>query len=259
MPESTTVATELTSQYITQVAGDLESNLKEQERIGADIAALQQQLTALQQDHSVLVNIQQALGVTHAPDRPAAAAESAAVPTRQQKTEAAPPASEGRARPQPCGKRRPRSRPPTSPTPKAGTTAPRPTLVELIRRHLAEQNEPRSAAEISTALSQAHPERNIKTKVVRVTTEGLVAKSQAQRTKQGASVFYTAPPRPGRQLRPGPRRRLKVPAAEATGQQPHTTRHQGLNQHAREVRAVARALPRQQVGRRQGCVRACAA
>ncbi len=69
MPESTTVATELTSQYITQVVGDLESNLKEQERIGADIAALQQQLTALQQDHSVLVNIQQALGVTHAPDR----------------------------------------------------------------------------------------------------------------------------------------------------------------------------------------------
>ncbi|MFJ8061047.1 hypothetical protein [Streptomyces sp. NPDC096142] len=52
------------------------------------------------------------------------------------------------------------------------TTA-RPTLVELIRRHLAEQNEPRSAAEISTALSQAHPERDIKTKVVRVTTEGL--------------------------------------------------------------------------------------
>ncbi len=220
MPESTTVATELTSQYITQVAGDLESNLKEQERIGADIAALQQQLTALQQDHSVLVNIQQALGVTHAPDRPAAAAESAAVPTRQQKTEAAPP-SKRRTRKTTAVRETTAKKPAAhKPTPKAGTTAARPTLVELIRRHLAEQNEPRSAAEISTALSQAHPERNIKTKVVRVTTEGLVAKSQAQRTKQGASVFYTAPPRPGRQLRPGPRRRLKVPAAEATGQQP---------------------------------------
>ncbi|WP_406117706.1 hypothetical protein [Streptomyces sp. NBC_00989] len=82
------------------------------------------------------------------------------------------------------------------PLPKAGTTAARPTLVELIRRHLTEQNEPRSAAEISTALSQAHPERGIKTKVVRVTLEGLVAKSQAQRTKQGAAVFYTAPTAP---------------------------------------------------------------
>ncbi|MFJ3899899.1 hypothetical protein [Streptomyces sp. NPDC090083] len=196
MSESTTVATGLTSQYIAQVAGDLESNVKEQERIGAEIAALQHQLAALQQDHSVLVNVQQALGVTHEPDGPSAAAEKAAAPSRQQKTEAAP-----------TGKRRARKVPAVRnttaekqaahrPTPKTSTTAARPTLVELIRRHLAEQNEPRSAAEISTALSQAHPERNIKTKVVRVTTEGLVAKSQAQRSKQGSSVFYTAPATP---------------------------------------------------------------
>ncbi|MDH6703031.1 putative transcriptional regulator [Streptomyces sp. MAA16] len=65
--------------------------------------------------------------------------------------------------------------------------------MELIRHHLAEQGEPRSAAEISTALGKAHPERDIKTKVVRVTLEGLVAKSQAQRTKQGPSVYYRAP------------------------------------------------------------------
>ncbi|MGY3206302.1 hypothetical protein [Streptomyces sp. TE5632] len=58
------------------------------------------------------------------------------------------------------------------------------------------RHQPRSAAEISAALGQAHPERGIKTKVVRVTLEGLVAKSQAQRTKQGASVFYTAPAAP---------------------------------------------------------------
>jgi predicted transcriptional regulator len=78
--------------------------------------------------------------------------------------------------------------------------------VELIRHHLSEQNEPRSATEISTALGQAHPERDIKTKVVRITLEGLVAKSQAQRTKQGASVFYTAAP-----SAPGP---TTAPAAE---------------------------------------------
>ncbi|MFD4880732.1 hypothetical protein ACFWOB_46260 [Streptomyces sp. NPDC058420] len=196
MPESTAVATGLTSQYIAQVAGDLDSNVKEQERIGAEIAALQQQLTALQQDHSVLVNIQQALGVTHEPDKPSAVAEIAAVPSLQQKTEAAPP-SKRRARKTTAVRETTAKKPAAhKPTHTTGTAKARPTLVELIRRHLAEQNEPRSAAEISTALSEAHPERNIKTKVVRVTTEGLVAKSQAQRIKQGASVFYTAPTAP---------------------------------------------------------------
>jgi hypothetical protein len=192
MSESTTVATGLTSQYIAQVAGDLESNLKEQERIGAEIAALQQQLTALQQDHSVLVNMQQALGVTREPDEPSATAESAAAPSAQQETEAAP-AGKRRARKTTAVQETTAKKPATS---KAGTTAIRPTLVELIRRHLTEQNEPRSAAEISTALGKAHPERDIKTKVVRVTLEGLVAKSKAQRTKQGASVYYTAPDAP---------------------------------------------------------------
>ncbi|MBZ3905956.1 hypothetical protein [Streptomyces griseiscabiei] len=68
-----------------------------------------------------------------------------------------------------------------------------PTLVELIRRHLTEQSEPRSAAEVATALTQAHPDRRIQTNVVRTTLEGLVAKSNAQRTRQGSSVYYTAP------------------------------------------------------------------
>ena len=65
-------------------------------------------------------------------------------------------------------------------------------MVELVRAHLTEQSEPRSAAEVSTALDQAHPERGIKTTVVRSTLEGLVARKQAQRSKQGSSVFYTA-------------------------------------------------------------------
>ncbi|MFI1487980.1 hypothetical protein [Streptomyces sp. NPDC020747] len=44
----------------------------------------------------------------------------------------------------------------------------------------------------SSALPQAHPDRTIKTTVVRTTVEGLVARSHAHRTKQGSSVFYTA-------------------------------------------------------------------
>ncbi|MEU1600662.1 hypothetical protein ABZ468_50025 [Streptomyces sp. NPDC005708] len=71
--------------------------------------------------------------------------------------------------------------------------AARPTLVELIRSHLTKQSEPRSAAEVTTALDTAHPERGVKTTVVRTTLEGLVAKNRAQRIKQGGSVYYTAP------------------------------------------------------------------
>ncbi|MGW1047366.1 BlaI/MecI/CopY family transcriptional regulator, partial [Streptomyces sp. NPDC002547] len=74
----------------------------------------------------------------------------------------------------------------------ADAKAPQPTLVELVRYHLAEQGDPRSAAEVATALDTAHPERGIKTTVVRTTLENLVAKNQAQRTKQGRSVYYTA-------------------------------------------------------------------
>ncbi|MGW3141472.1 hypothetical protein [Streptomyces sp. NPDC001139] len=67
-----------------------------------------------------------------------------------------------------------------------------PTLVDLVREHLAGQSEPRSATEITAALEQQHSERTVKTTVVRTTLEGLVARNQAQRTKQGVSVFYTA-------------------------------------------------------------------
>ncbi|MFC8248578.1 hypothetical protein [Streptomyces chartreusis] len=189
MPETTAPATELTSQYVAQVTNDLERNVKEQERISAEIASLQEQLAAVQHDHTVLVNVQQALGITQAPTQPAAEVESAAVPSPRQKTGAARGGKKARtstAAPKKATAKKPVAKPDAS-------KAARPTLVELIRRHLLELKEPRSAAEISAALGQAHPERQFADKVVRVTLEGLVAKSQAERTKQGRSVFYTAP------------------------------------------------------------------
>ncbi|MGI5380590.1 hypothetical protein ACQEV2_41585 [Streptomyces sp. CA-251387] len=191
MPETTTPASELTSQYAAQVTGDLERNAKEQERIGAEIASLQEQLASLQHDHTVLVNMQQALGITAAPTAPAAEPENAAVPSPRQKAGAArgekPRTRKSTAAPGKAAAKKPVART------EGATKATQPTLVELIRRHLVELKEPRSAAEISAALGQAHPERQIATKVVRVTLEGLVAKSQAERAKQGKSVFYTAP------------------------------------------------------------------
>ncbi|MFF0693828.1 hypothetical protein ACFYU4_14515 [Streptomyces tendae] len=273
MSESTMQsATELASQYSVQVTDDLERNVKEQERVSAEITALQQQLAALQHDHALLVNMQQALGITSPPSpsvpEPAAAPESAAVPaprggaaprssagksTRNKKATTAPkraaaPKPSAKAVSKPAAKKatKPAATTTTETAPKtADKTAPkttakatdkapaksaektagksaaktagkpaakkaaareagRPTLVELVREHLAGQREPRSAAEVTTALGEAHSGRTVKTTVVRTTLEGLVAKNQAQRTKQGTSVYYTATEAaaPGREQRP---------------------------------------------------------
>jgi hypothetical protein len=184
MSQTNTASTELASQYSAQVAGDLERNIKEQERLSGEIEALQKQLAALRHDHTILVNLQQALTVPTTAAEPAAQ-PAATVPVPRRKAAPAPGAAEQTKAKKPAGRKQAAK--------KNTATAPAaPTLVTLVREHLAGQSEPRSAAEIATALDQQHPERAIKTTVVRTTIEGLVAKSQAQRTKQGSSVFYTA-------------------------------------------------------------------
>ncbi|MDG9720268.1 hypothetical protein [Streptomyces sp. DH24] len=208
MSENTTAAGDLASQYAAQVTGDLDRNVKEQERISAEIAALQEQLATLQQDHSVLVNMQQALGVTPAPVQSAPATVPAprtkAAPDRARKstrakntkttkttkkeTTAAPAPAKSQPKSQPKS-----GKPAAGKTPATAAKTAGPTLVELVRAHLAEQGEPRSAAEVATALGKTHADRSFKTTVVRNTLENLVAKGQAQRSKQGNSVFYTAP------------------------------------------------------------------
>ncbi|MDX3763715.1 hypothetical protein [Streptomyces sp. AK02-04a] len=191
MPESQTHSTELTSQYVAQVTGDLERNTKEQERIGVEIEALQEQLRALQHDHTVLVNMQQALGSAS----PATETAPAAAPSVPHQTSAEPEQSKPKEAAA-TGAKKTASKKPAAKAPSVkastATAAAKPTLVEVIRGYLEQQSEPRSAAEITTALTQAHPERSVKTTVVRTTLEGLVAKSHAHRTKQGSSVFYTA-------------------------------------------------------------------
>ena len=189
MPETTAPPTELTSQYSRQVADDLKRNLKEQERISGEIDALKAQLVALEQDNTVLVNIQQALGTSAAP----AVSESttAVRAPRKKKTAASMADKQPRAKKSATPARK-QTRKKNAPEASAVPSA-QPTLVDLVREHLTGQGEPRSAAEITAALDKQHPERNVKTTVVRTTLENLVAKNQAQRTKQGASVFYTAP------------------------------------------------------------------
>ncbi|WP_108999033.1 hypothetical protein [Streptomyces rishiriensis] len=199
MSETTAQTTELTSQYSAQVTGDLERNLKEQQRLSSEIEALQEKLTALQHDHTILVSLQQALGIPAASDAPEAEPVTA-VPAPRNKAAAASgaPKQAKAKKTAPAGKAAPAKKRASKKTTAAQSAAPTaaPTLVELVRAHLTGQGEPRSAAEITTALGQQHPERAVKATVVRTTLEGLVAKNQAQRTKQGSSVYYTSPEAP---------------------------------------------------------------
>ncbi|MEU8651311.1 hypothetical protein [Streptomyces sp. NPDC048737] len=226
MSETTTQTNGVTSQYAAQVAGDLERNLKEQDRVAGEIAALQEQLASLEKDRTVLLNVQQALGVESAPAAPATektATEKTAVekkaPVEKTLVEkaAAVPAPRKKA---PAGaSRRPKAAKPAAAAakpavkkpaarPAASKTAPKadqPSLVSLVREHLAGRSEPRSAAEVAQSLGEQYPERNIKTTVVRTALEALVARNHAQRGKQGTSVFYTSPEAPA------------APAADAEG------------------------------------------
>ncbi|MGA5117582.1 hypothetical protein [Streptomyces pseudogriseolus] len=275
MSDHSTVATDLTSQYVAQVANDLERNAKEQERVGAEIAELQGQLAALRRDRALLVKMQQALELAVAPAGAADAAEDTSTadvaedaggagvaeavavgeppavtetseetavsdratvpaprsrggvksgtrkPKREQKkvtaggaAKSTGPSKSGASKPGGPAKaagakaaRKPATSAPASAGKASAAKAPRkapakaaqpargdaPKLVDLVRGHLAEQKEPRSAAEVAAALDQAHPGRTVKVTVIRSTLEGLVARNQAQRSKQGTSVFYTAP------------------------------------------------------------------
>ncbi|MFD7462954.1 MULTISPECIES: hypothetical protein [unclassified Streptomyces] len=219
MSDDTTAPSDLAAQYAARIADDLQSNVKEQERVSAEIEVLQSQLAKLRHDHTVLVTMQQALGLPPSSGETATAvgtaAGTAAVPAPRKKNPASGKAKQTRAKKTAAASRG--TKPGRQATGKgtatrrsaaagkgaaSGKTADEPTLVALVRGHLTETKEPRSAAEVAAALEQAHPERSIKTTVVRTALEGLVAKSQAQRSKQGNSVFYSAPDAPVEEPQP---------------------------------------------------------
>ncbi|MET8561065.1 hypothetical protein ABZV75_10915 [Streptomyces flaveolus] len=168
MPEAKLTTTELLTHYSSQLTQDLERNVQEQDQVRREIESLQARLLTLQHDHTVLATMQQAL--------------ESGIPLQQVPVSASVQGYDLPTASGPGGTRRKQKTP---------------TLVALIRAYLAEQSEPCSAAEIATALSEAHPDRVIKTTVVRTTLEGLVARSSAQRLKQGHSVFYTSLGRDG--------------------------------------------------------------
>ncbi|MGW7080063.1 hypothetical protein [Streptomyces sp. NPDC054866] len=183
--------------YAARVAADLETNRKEQERLGAEVTALQEQLRTLESDHALLLSMQQALGssnTTAATDKKASNRASTGKKAVPAPRASANNSSAARTKKPAATKPKDKSAKgaPKAAAKKSAEATSGPTLVELIDNHLSKQSEPRSAAEITSALAQDQPGRTIKTTVVRTTVEGLVAKGRAHRTKQGSSVFYTA-------------------------------------------------------------------
>jgi hypothetical protein len=254
MPENATAPySELASQYATKVTADLEHNKQEQALVSSEIEALQEKLAGLQRDHAVLVNMREALGLTPRDPAPPVPATTADVPGPRKN--AARSGAGGAATPRPAASRRttsgsgkakqsrrkksaadasptntsaasqakaqPKAKAKTATQTQPGAAADKakadkqPTLVDLVRNHLTGTNEPRSAAEITTALSEAHPQRGVKATVVRNTLENLVARGQAERSKQGSAVYYTAAGKAQEQ----PSRQVPETSSAATGQE----------------------------------------
>lgn len=222
MSESTTDTAGLTHQYSTQVAADFETNLKAQERLSGDIAALQEQLAALQHDHSVLVNIQQALGVTQTTKEPTPSTETATVPSPGRRPSPHRAASKPHGSPPPRRKaRRPRSPPPRrnarrprSPPPSPRRRRPSPlwwgssaaTSASRTNRVPLRKSPPRSARPIPSATSRprsyASPSRGL---------------SQGARPSAPSRVPPSSTPHRRRRPHHRPRRRARTPTAEPAG------------------------------------------
>lgn len=176
--------TSVQSQYEAQVAADLERNASERKRLRGEIDSLQGQLERLERDHSLLLGVQRVFADGAGSD----AARSPKVPgPRTAKRPAKASAGSGKA-----GKR---AKAPAKARAKASGGAAaaekQPSLARLVGTLLAAHGEPRSAAELAAELAADHPARNSNVNVVRNALEQLVAKSEAHRTKQQKSVFYS--------------------------------------------------------------------
>ncbi|MFD5513520.1 hypothetical protein ACFWIB_38080 [Streptomyces sp. NPDC127051] len=211
----------LKSQYAEKVASDLDLNTGEQERIREEIASLQERLAGLEQDHALLVGMRAALGdiatAVPAPRTGKKAATTTTATTTIAKTTTAKKATAKKATGRKTTAVKAAAKEPAkakaaapkekAAAPKEKAAAPKEKAVaskekqvplsELIHRHLSGQAEPKTAREIAQALKTAQPDRSVSDNLVRTTTERLVARSLAERVKQGATVYYTALPHHG--------------------------------------------------------------
>ncbi|XQE77637.1 hypothetical protein ACN24L_00845 [Streptomyces microflavus] len=169
----------ITADYAQRVTDDLSANRSEQERVRTELARLQEELVRLEESEQVLTKMQEVLGTTP---------KQTAKKGKGSKTAAVPAArSNGRAA---AGKAGAATGPKASKKAASPKKPGEPTWLELATAHLTGQSEPTSAAEVSAALTEAHPERPVQVTVVRNALEQGVAQGLLVRSKQGRSVFY---------------------------------------------------------------------
>ncbi|PVC80825.1 hypothetical protein [Streptomyces sp. CS014] len=174
----------VTADYVQRVADDLSANRSDQERVRSELARLQDELVRLEDSEQVLTKMQDVLGGT-----PKQGAKQ-----RKGSKGASVPAARGSNRKTAAGKSTAAAGRKASKKTVSPKKASEPTWLELTTAYLGGQSEPRSAAEVAASLSEAHPERTAQVTVVRNTLEHGVAQGLLERSKQGRSVFYSAPP-----------------------------------------------------------------
>ncbi|MFI2780906.1 hypothetical protein [Streptomyces sp. ALB3] len=187
-----TLTSGISADYAQRIADDLAANRSEQDQARAELTRLQDELIRLEEGEQILVKMQEVLGGTDKPvarksgGRKAAAAVPAA--RRAKGKASAQKGADGAKSRARAGQQASASK---SAAPK---DAGEPTWRELVTGYLAEQREPKSAAEVTAALTEAHPQRPAQVTVVRNTLEHGVAQGLLERSKQGRSVYYSPVP-----------------------------------------------------------------
>lgn len=171
----------VTADYAQRVADDLSANRGEQERVRSELDRLQDELVRLEESEQVLTKMQDVLGgASKQTAKQGKGRKTAAVPAARRSNTKTAAGKSGAAGGRKAAKE-------SASTKKPGEA----TWLELTTTYLGGQGEPRSAAEVSASLTEAHPERPVQVTVVRNALEQGVEKGLLERSNQGRSVFYS--------------------------------------------------------------------
>ncbi|MFC9948890.1 hypothetical protein [Streptomyces pratensis] len=177
----------VTAGYAQKVTEDLATTRSEQERVRAELARLEGELRQLEESEQVLVKMQVVLG---GPGKPAAGSskgrKKVSVPAAHRKSTTGQQKVPGKAK----SSKKADSKASAGQAP-AAKNAGEETWAALAGSYLTGQSEPKSAAEVSAALTEAYPQRKVQATVVRNALEQGVARGLLKRSKQGRSVYYT--------------------------------------------------------------------
>ncbi|MFI6653108.1 hypothetical protein ACIBI8_36660 [Streptomyces sp. NPDC050529] len=178
----------VTAGYAQKVTEDLAANTNEQERVRAELARLQGELLQLEESEQVLVKMQAVLAEVGKPEAAhVKSKKKAAVPAARRGTSTT---GQGKATRRSNSSKARSEESAREAAPVKGAVEE--TWVSLIESYLTDHSGPKSAAEVSTALTEAHPRRKVQQTVVRNSLEQGVARGLLTRSKQGRSVYYTA-------------------------------------------------------------------